>query len=182
MTHSTQLEALKKDLDFFLSSPFYNADLAPVDDEVKKFVNTMKNYAQVHTEAFITLCEAGNIVGAHHFVRLLTDCLYRTFCITLFEGKKLKKNIAKFFKGKDPKDTKYKGKPLHPQYIKELTKEKGWNIETWQDIGNASCHPTYYYQLKNSNFTEKDIDEVAGFMRYPLSFLAAEIYTLLQKK
>lgn len=179
-TPSTQLEALKNDLHVFLTADIYNEELSQADENVKLFVQTMKNYAKVHTHAFITLCEAGNFLAAHHFVRLLSDCLQRTFCATLMkEEKRLNTYLKKFFKGKDPKDTIYKGKHLNPEYIKELMKQRGMDFDIFQTIGNESTHPKNFYLLKNADISQKEIDDFCGFMRYPLSAIAAQIYTLL---
>ena len=182
MTQSTQLEQLKTELQLFLSAPCYDEDLSHADEDMKQFVKAMKNFVKVHTEAFITLCESGNFLAAHHYVRLLSDCLQRTFCATLMkEEKRLKLYLKKFFNGEDPKDTKYKGNYLYPKYIKKLMKERGMDFDIFHSIGNESTHPKEFYQMKNSDFTQKEIDDFCGVMRYPLSAIAGQIYNLLYK-
>ena len=177
--NSTQLEKLKAELQLFLSAPCYNEELSQADENVKKFAKAMKNFVKVHTEAFITLCEAENFVAAHHFVRLLTDCLETTFAATILEGEQFTRYIKKFFDGKEPKDTRYKGKELNPAYRRELMEQSGINLGVWRDLGNETTHPKYFYLLKNTDFTPQEIDDFCGFMRYPLSAIAAQIYKLL---
>ena len=178
--NSTQLEKLKVELQLFLSAPCYNEELSQADENVKKFVKAMKNFVKVHTEAFITLCEAENFVAAHHFVRLLTDCLETTFAATILEGEQFTRYIKKFLDGKEPKDTRYKGKRLNTTYLRELMKQSGIDMEVWRNLGNESTHPKAFYQLKNTDFTQQEIDDFSGFMRYPLSAIAAQIYKLIQ--
>lgn len=180
MTQSTQLEQLKTELQLFLSAPCYDEDLSHADEDMKQFVKAMKNFVKVHTEAFITLCEAGNFVAAHHFVRLLTDCLETTFAATILEGEQLKRYIKKFLDEEEPLKNKYKGKELYKQ-IRELMKQRGMDFELWRFLGNESTHPTAFYQMKNSDFTQKEIDDFCGVMRYPLSAIAGQIYNLLYK-
>lgn len=179
MTQSTQLEQLKKDLQLFLTAPFYDEESSHADEDVKQFVKAMKNFVKVHTQAFITLCEAGNFVAAHHFVRLLTDCLETTFTATILEGTQFTDYIKKFLDEKEPQDTRYKGKKLNPAYRRELMEQSGINMGVWRDLGNTSTHPKAFYLLKNTDFTPQEIDDFCGFMRYPLSAIAAQIYKLL---
>lgn len=180
MTQSTHLEQLKTELQLFLSAPCYDEDLSHADEDMKQFVKAMKNFVKVHTEAFITLCEAGNFVAAHHFVRLLTDCLETTFAATILEGEQLKRYIKKFLdEKKEPLKNKYQGKKLTKQ-IRELMKQRGMDFEVWRFLGNESTHPKAFYQLKNEDFTQQEIDDFCGFMRLPLSAIAAQIYQLIQ--
>lgn len=179
MTQSTQLELLKTELQLFLSAPCYDEDLSHADEDMKQFVKAMKNFVKVNTEAFITLCEAGNFVAAHHFVRLLTDCLETTFAATILEGKQLKRYIKKFLDRKEPLKNKYQGKELTEQ-IRKLMKQRGMDFEVWRSLGNESTHPKEFYLLKNEDFTQQQIDDFSGFMRYPLSAIAAQIYQLIQ--
>lgn len=179
MTQSTHLEQLKTELQLFLSAPCYDEDLSHADEDMKQFVKAMKNFVKVHTEAFITLCEAGNFVAAHHFVRLLTDCLETTFAATILEGEQLKRYIKKFLDRKDPLKNKYQGKELNKQ-IRELMKQRGMDFEVWRFLGNESTHPKAFYQLKNEDFTQQEIDDFCAFMCFPVSAIAAQIYQLIQ--
>lgn len=180
MTQSTQLEQLKAELQLFLSAPCYDEELSQANENVKQFVKAMKNFVKVHTEAFITLCETGNFVAAHHFVRLLTDCLESTFAATILEGIQFTNYIKKFLRGKEPKDTKYKGKALTTTYLRELMKQSGIDMEIWRNLGNETTHPKDFYLWKNTDFTQQEIDDFCGFMRYPLSCIAAQIFKLIQ--
>lgn len=132
--------------------------------KVKAFVKCVRRFARVHTEAFMLLCANNNYTAAHHFFRSITDCTLRVYAATLFKGERLERYIDKFFKGKEPDKTKYKGKFLCTSYIKELMlqevaqerqeiAQKAEDIDRhwleicldFKDMGNQSTHFTSFY-------------------------------------
>ena len=162
-------------------------------DESKDFCGTLylsirvQTYAQVQTNAFITLAFANNYMAAHHFLRLLSDCALRVYAVTLFKGKDLEKCMDKFFEGEEPKKyPKYKGKDLEPAYIIELVKEEiaqdRQDIEPhWleyilycQKEGNFSTHLSPFYLADESEKLTDDLKkDLIGFYTSLLVFLGS---------
>lgn len=144
-------------------------------EKVKRFAQYVRTYARVHTEAFMTLCAANNYVAAHHFFRLISDCALRVYVATLFEGKRLEKYIDKFFAGKEPSKSKYKGKYLMPEYIMELIKQEdiyGDIIPAFQKEGNRSTHLSNFYQPEiTESVTDEDKKDMIGYYGSLLCFL-----------
>ena len=132
--------------------------------KVKAFVKCVRRFARVHTEAFMLLCADNNYMAAHHFFRSITDCALRVYAATLFKGASLDHYIDKFFEGKEPDKSRYKGKFLYTSYIKELMlqevaqerQEIAQEAEDldphwlefcldFRDMGNQSTHLTSFY-------------------------------------
>ena len=145
------------------------------NEKVKRFVECVQTYAHVQTKAFITLVFANNYMAAHHFLRLMSDCALRVYAVTLFKGKDLEKYIDKFFAGKEPSKSKYKGKYLMPEYIMELIKQEdiyGDIIPAFQKEGNRSTHLSNFYQPEIAeSVTDEDKKDMIGYYGSLLCFL-----------
>ena len=157
------------------------------NEKVKRFVECVQTYAQVQTNAFITLAFANNYMAAHHFLRLLSDCALRVYAVTLFKGKDLEKCLDKFFEGEEPKTyPRYKGAKLEPAYIIELVKQEiaqdRQDIEPhWleyilycQKEGNFSTHLSPFYLADESEKLTDDLKkDLIGFYTSLLVFLGS---------
>lgn len=160
-------------------------------EKVKQFVKCVRNFSKVHTEAFILCMLSGRVESAMHFFRLLSDCGLRLYAATLFKGKRLERYMDKFFAGKEPKDTKYKGRELTTGYIKELIRqeiaqeanatEPHW-LELFlftQEETNPTVHLSRFYLNSDSEkLTEELKKDIIGSYTQLLVFLASLINRL----
>ena len=116
----------------------------------EQFYKSVMDYTMSHMRGFITLCEAGNWLSAHHYIRLMSDMIVRMYPIKLFKGEGRNDYIDKLLRGKS-EDKSYKGKKLTSKYILELIEnvEEYKGIRDFQKEGNRTTHfsESYSYDL-----------------------------------
>lgn len=122
-----------------------------------QFYKSVMDYTMSHMRGFITLCEAGNWLSAHHYIRLMSDMIVRMYPIKLFKGKNRSDYIDKLLCGKS-KNKRYKGKPLTSEYILELIRndDEYKGIRDFQKEGNRTTHFTGDYSY--DSFPVDEID------------------------
>lgn len=145
-----------------------------------QFYKSVLDYSMSHMRGFITLCEAGNWLSAHHYIRLMSDMIVRMYPIKLFKGKDRSDYIDKLLLGKS-KNKRYKGKPLTSKYILELIKndDEYKGIYDFQKEGNRTTHFSEDYSYDSFPVDEIDWGKVQIVFEDSTKIIMMEsVYTL----